>query len=104
MNILLINVHSAANAGDRVLLEVALAQLRRLFPGCAVTVAMNDPAPVDGAEVVGSFITWLRRPAPHGGWRGGALLLAPLTLLRVRRALRAGRGGQGFAASSMLTP
>ena len=101
-NILIVNAHSSINAGDNVLLEVAAEQLRRLFPGCTLTVAMNDPGPVAGAAVVGSFVTWLRRPAPDDRWRKGALALAPLTLLRLRRALRAARdgrpGGQGFAA------
>lgn len=101
VKILVVNAHSSVNAGDKVLLDLALEQLRRLFPGCALTVAMNDPGPVEGAAVVGSFVTWLRRPAPDDRWKAGALAAAPLTLLRLRRALgamrRGGAGGPSFS-------
>ncbi len=87
MNILLINIHSTHNAGDDVLLRVALAQLRQNFPDSHITLAMNDPASygvapdMEGEEVVvGSFTTWVKegnRLANGGGWRAGALLWMP---------------------------
>ena len=60
--ILLLNVHSLANAGDAVLNEVAVAQLQKVFPAAAITLAMNDPASHDGAttQAVASFNYWLK--------------------------------------------
>ncbi len=82
MKILLINLHSSRNAGDHVLLEVALQQLRTTFPGCAITLAMNDPASyarranAGDEQVVDSFFAWFKRPATskRGGWRRLTLL------------------------------
>lgn len=66
MKILIINLHSSHNAGDHVLLQVALQQLYAHFPGCTITLAMNDPQsysgrPDTGAEsVVDSFFAWFK--------------------------------------------
>lgn len=66
MKLLLINLHSSHNAGDHVLLAVGLQQLYAQFPGCEITLAMNDPAsyrdqPDAGNEaVVDSFFAWFK--------------------------------------------
>ena len=79
MKILLINVHSFHNAGDFALTLQSLQQLYRLFPGCRITIAMNDPASYprrqenvlepdsipDVESVVPSFFAWFR--AAHAG-------------------------------------
>lgn len=61
VEVLLLNVHSSDNAGDAVLLEMALAVLREALPECRVTIAMNTPdpryhRPVQGVEVAPSFV------------------------------------------------
>ena len=64
MKILIINLHSNHNAGDHVLLQVALQQLYAAFPGCTITLAMNDPAsytdPARHEQVVASFFAWFK--------------------------------------------
>ena len=66
MKILIINLHSAHNAGDHVLLQVGLQELYRQFPGGEITLAMNDPASYAGhadagdERVVDSFFAWIR--------------------------------------------
>jgi colanic acid/amylovoran biosynthesis protein len=66
MKITLINLHSSHNAGDHVLLEVGLQQLYALFPGCRITLVMNDPEsyrarPDRGPEtLVDSFFAWFK--------------------------------------------
>lgn len=87
-NILVVNAHSTANAGDHVLLSVTLDELRRVFPDATLTVAMNDPAPIAGqadVAVLPSVTTWFKRSArgEDGGWRMDAFLLAPLRLLQL---------------------
>lgn len=81
MDILITNAHSARNAGDRILLEVTLAELRSQFPGCSLTVAMNNPrsyAPGPGERVVGSLTHWVQDD--DGAWRPCALIAAPWLL------------------------
>lgn len=83
MKILLVNLHSSANAGDHVLTEETVRQLSQAFADPALTLAMNDPASYQGPAVtVGSFMTWFK---PQNRWRWGALPL--LTLLSVFVAL-----------------
>lgn len=96
MNILMVNLHSAHNAGDRVLMEVAMQQLRELFPGCTLTLAMNDPAsypdPAPDADVVESFFAWYKARQFSGSltrlWRMALALawigLALLSVLLMR--------------------
>lgn len=62
MKILVTNAHSLLNAGDRVLLEVTLEQLRANFPGSAISVAINSLQDLDRDEAafVGSFMSWFR--------------------------------------------
>ncbi len=82
VNILITNVHSARNAGDRVLLEVTLAELQARFPGSQITVAMNDLRsyePDQAVRVVGSLMYWFQDD--EGAWRPGAVLVAPWLLL-----------------------
>ncbi len=83
MNILVTNVHSARNAGDRVLLEVTLTELQAQFSGCTITVAMNNPAsyaPDQAVQVVGSLTHWFQDD--DGAWRPWAVLAAPWFLLQ----------------------
>ena len=66
-NILLLNVHSYCNAGDAAMTEVAKGQLRQNFPGCRITVMINDPPSYPGAEdTVISLTHWVKM-ARH--WR-----------------------------------
>ena len=78
--ILLVNVHSARNAGDAVLNEAALAQLQTAFPHARLVLAMNDPESaellqVEGITAVGSFTHWAKRGGrEQTGWAWGNLL------------------------------
>jgi colanic acid/amylovoran biosynthesis protein len=61
MNILVINIHSSTNAGDAALMLQTIAGLQSSFPGCSLTLAMDDPASHDGPErKVGSLLHWLK--------------------------------------------
>ncbi|MCU0507126.1 MAG: polysaccharide pyruvyl transferase family protein [Anaerolineae bacterium] len=82
MKILVTNVHSAENAGDRVLLEVTLEELRATFPGSEITVAINDARGAEacpGARYAGSFTGWFKAAGDKGGgWRRSRLLWLPV--------------------------
>jgi colanic acid/amylovoran biosynthesis protein len=83
MNILVTNVHSARNAGDRALLEATLTELQAQFPGYKITIAMNDPrsyGPERSVQVVSSFTHWFQDDT--GAWRRWAMLAAPWLLLQ----------------------
>jgi len=57
------NAHSMRNAGDRVLLEVTLEELRANFPDSELTVAINNLRGLencDQASYVGSFMSWFK--------------------------------------------
>ncbi len=80
MHILIVNLHSSANAGDDVLTKVTVQQLKKSFPNAELTLAMNDPYSYRGAEqTVGSFMTWLRKD--EGRWHFGGPVLILLSLL-----------------------
>lgn len=87
VRILVTNVHSVRNSGDRVLLDVALDLLYRRFPGAQITLAMNDPMgyPAHRPEqVIGSFTGWFKSGGPEArGWRLAAWLAAPVWLLLI---------------------
>lgn len=74
IHILLINVHSARNAGDAVLNEAAVAQLQAYFPHATITLAMNDPESASllhaqGVQAVGAFLYWAKqRGRGRTGW------------------------------------
>ncbi|MFW6069925.1 MAG: polysaccharide pyruvyl transferase family protein [bacterium] len=71
MKILVVNLHSSANAGDHVLTEETVRQLNEAFSGASITLAMNDPASYEGpAQTVGSFMTWFK---PGNRWRRGSM-------------------------------
>jgi colanic acid/amylovoran biosynthesis protein len=60
-NILLLNVHSYCNLGDAAQTEVALDQLRLNFPGCHLTIMIDDPPNYPGAEdTVISLTHWVK--------------------------------------------
>jgi len=89
MKILVTNIHSINNAGDRMLLDVVLQQLYAQFPAADITIAMNDP---DGRpatvreqreQIVGSFTHWFKTSKRgDAAWRVGALLMGPWLLLQ----------------------
>ena len=61
LNILIVNIHSSANAGDDTLLKNSLSLLRQSDDEVVFSLSMNDPESFRGDEqVVGSFITWLK--------------------------------------------
>lgn len=72
VKILILNVHSCHNAGDAALLEAAVDQLRRAFPGAHLIVAANDVGSVASmgldVSVIGSFMSLY---GPSGGERRG---------------------------------
>ncbi len=79
MKILVINLHSSANAGDHVLTEETVRQLQEAFPGAALTLAMNDPASYEGtATTVGSFMTWIKPARRWHWWHAPASLVFPI--------------------------
>jgi len=83
-NILLINIHSSRNAGDAALLLATLQQLRQNFPGCLITLAMDDPDPdLKDVRIVESISAWVKSTSKGGwtSWRIWNLLLLPLTTL-----------------------
>lgn len=86
MRILVTNAHSVENAGDRVLLEVTLEQLRENFPACEITVAINSTRGLDalsGATYVGSFTGWFKSTVGDADrWRRRALLMLPWLALQ----------------------
>ncbi len=102
--ILLINVHSACNAGDHALIEHALCQLEAQFPGAQFTLAMNDPPSYAGpGRVVSSFTSWVK-PIQHGAasapWRWTALPgLVVQSLLALARYRLGGRPGSLFLSA-----
>ncbi len=78
--ILVVNVHSSRNAGDAALTLAAVKQLKDNFPGCEVTLAMDDPDSHYGDGVaIGSLFQWVKE---RGHWRWGQLAyLLPATLI-----------------------
>ena len=70
--ILLVNLHSAWNAGDEALTHEALRQLKEQFPQASLTLAMNDPDSHRGeGKAIGSFTTWVKpiRDDRSSPWR-----------------------------------
>ncbi len=86
MNIVIINLHSAVNEGDRLLLEITLNVLKETFPYARITLAANDPESfvefldVD-VTVVPSLTWWFKRVQEgHSRWMLSALLLSPFLI------------------------
>jgi colanic acid/amylovoran biosynthesis protein len=93
VRILMVNVHSCQNSGDAALLDAAVRQLQRHFPGCQVTLAMNDPGSYRGeARALGSLTAWVKRvdPARRSRWAWWALPWLPLAALLLAMAHWAG--------------
>ncbi len=92
-NILILNFHSSANAGDQALLETAIQGLRTHFPAAEITVACNDEtSQASRAKTVGSLYalctTLDREQGIH--WRPLALpvyLITTVPLLLLTTAL-----------------
>src|SRR5690606_9134080 len=76
MKILVVNLHSSANAGDDVLTQETVRQLYAAFAGASVTLAMNDPDSYQGpAATVASFMAWVKRERRWRWWAFPGLLL-----------------------------
>jgi colanic acid/amylovoran biosynthesis protein len=76
MKILVVNLHSSANAGDHVLTQETVRQLQEAFPGAAITLAMNDPGSYHGpATTVDSFMTWVKRSRHWQWWKVPGLFI-----------------------------
>lgn len=90
MKILILNAHSAQNAGDLAILRESIACMRRAFPGADVTIAMNDDLsgllPAD-AVFVGSFTRWMMRVDARGEWRWRKSLVPLYALLLILSSL-----------------
>lgn len=101
MKILMVNVHSDANAGDAVLNHAAVDLLAEAFPAAEIRLAMNDPASQQGhpqvAAVVPSFTYWVK---DGRGWRVGMLIRILLAsvwfVLRHRWQGKTGGGVEGW--------
>ncbi len=70
MKILIVNLHSSANAGDDLLTDVTIKQLRESFSNPQIMLSMNDPVSYRAANVpvVGSFMTWFRKQEDELSW------------------------------------
>jgi colanic acid/amylovoran biosynthesis protein len=78
MNILIINIHSSTNAGDAALTLQTIACLQASFPGCSLTLAMDDPASHMGSErTIASIMHWLKstRGGSSSTWNKRNLLI-----------------------------
>ncbi len=104
-NILLINVHSSRNAGDAALVQVTLEQLQQNFPGCRLTLSMDDPSSHLGSEpTTGSIFAWVLQPMPGGAARWNLPRLAwllPGSLLPVWSQRLLGRAFYGLTPASL---
>jgi colanic acid/amylovoran biosynthesis protein len=88
MNILIINVHSDANAGDAALTQVMIDQIRERFgTETMITLVMDDPESFSGTQTaVSSFFPWLKTETEAGSARWFYLRLAgliPATVLPI---------------------
>lgn len=71
MKLLVLNAHSAQNAGDLAILQETLICLRSAFPDAEITIAINDELSATlpaGVSYVGSFMRWLLRVDAQGEW------------------------------------
>jgi colanic acid/amylovoran biosynthesis protein WcaK/AmsJ len=84
LEVLLINVHSMLNTGDAALTLETIRQLKDNFPGCHITLLMDDPdtRSVD-AKVLESIFAWVRSPYKTGraAWNFWHLILLPAATL-----------------------
>lgn len=62
LKILLTNIHSFLNSGDAALITATIINLQQAFPGCTITLMMNDPGSYGGHQtVLESFLTWVQK-------------------------------------------
>lgn len=89
--ILIVNLHSSANAGDHALTLESLRQVRETFPAAHITCAYNDPTTAEpDVTAVPAFFQWVRTPRADGtlGWKmpqGALLMLTALVLALLYR-------------------
>jgi colanic acid/amylovoran biosynthesis protein len=84
LEVLLINVHSMLNTGDAALTLETIQQIKDNFPGCDITLLMDDPETKCGdVKVVESIFAWVKSPYKTGGsaWNLWHLLLLPAATL-----------------------
>jgi colanic acid/amylovoran biosynthesis protein len=88
-NILVLNVHSFRNAGDAALTQATIRQLRENYPGCRITLVMNDPQSHTGDEVVvPSYLAWIQETAKWvKPFRFAWVILTSLISVIIYRAL-----------------
>ncbi|MFM8320774.1 MAG: polysaccharide pyruvyl transferase family protein [Chloroflexota bacterium] len=76
MKIALIHIHSYHNSGDAALTESAVKNLLENFPGCQLTLLINDPQSYTGGQpYVPSLLHWIKRPGGSKPLRFAWLLL-----------------------------
>lgn len=90
MKVLILNAHSAQNAGDLAILRESIACMRHAFPQADLMITMNDELsdllPTD-AVFVGSFTRWMMRVDAHGEWRWRKSLVPLYALLLILASL-----------------
>lgn len=90
MNILILNAHSAQNAGDLDILRESISCMRRAFPGANITITLNDERSdllPDDAIFVGSFMRWMMRVDARGEWHWRKWLVPLYALLLILASL-----------------
>jgi colanic acid/amylovoran biosynthesis protein len=90
MKLLILNAHSAQNAGDLAILRESIACLRRAFPNADLTITMNDELSdllPDDAQYVGSFMRWMMQVDQRGEWRWRKQLVPVYGLLLILASL-----------------
>lgn len=86
MNIVIINLHSAFNEGDRLLAESTIGVLQQTFPDARFTLVANDPVSFEcfvkeGVTVIPSLTCWFKHTyEAHSRWIPSRLLISPLLL------------------------
>lgn len=90
MKVLILNAHSAQNAGDLAILRESIACMRRAFPAADLTITMNDEIsellPRD-AVFVGSLTRWMMRVDARGEWRWRKSLVPLYAVLLILASL-----------------
>ncbi len=84
LEVLLVNVHSMLNTGDAALTLETIQQLKDNFPGCHITLQMDDPDTRSlNVNVLESIFAWVKSPYKTGraAWNLWHLILLPAATL-----------------------
>ena len=88
LKILLINTHSFKNAGDAALALVTIQQFEEKFPGCKITLSMNDPDSYpEFKSKVNSFFFWSKTRSKRGNGRWNLFQMLQLLFQSLLTAL-----------------